>query len=582
MKKLLLVIFALGVLSAGALKAREIRTPLPLQTGIMQMHYPVHYHWERERCAGDCWAWESEFSGMGYYRSADKAFGTCDGQAKVPYTNLIFGKSDFTIGEAFPGGAVSIANNPFVNISTLSPRFEYREAGAMFFAGVTGYFDWCDNNYRLGVRGRLPVRDIEVVNTCPAGDNLSGLTLSDVWRTQIEQNTINGTPQNVPVFAGRLDFLAQLDQIAFPPELLVNFHDATQANHVTMAGVKVDEAIDLASGAPYVAGTFSANGAFPTVPWGHLATDIDGVIGTDGSTTGSLNQFIAANDYTPLSTNIAAQSHLFITPTLQGVGGANPGTLSQGATTIRNALLAAIQGIDTSVADFLKTNGISFCNGRTKGVGDLDAEIFFGRNWCNDDIWTDLILGFRFATGKEWCNCRELLKQPAGNNKHNEVRIGLQGGYDMSSCFKFYLDGSYSWALKHRERIAAPFTGATIKNIGPCIDADIKWSYFLGHFDLSVFANECCGFDIGYELYYKRPDCVKLCNTTATTFTGVFNQPLDASIATRNTKRIAHKARVAFFSTLGDCTIEGGWQQVFAGQNITRDTDWFLKLGVRF
>ncbi|MBN2267159.1 MAG: hypothetical protein JW725_02340 [Candidatus Babeliaceae bacterium] len=575
MKQLRLpVILILGLMSMGVLSAREIRTPLPLQTG-WYMYYPVSYHWERERCEGDCWSWETLVEGMGYYRSSDVAFSTCDGTNKVPWVNLIFGKSDFTLAEAFPNATVPVTalpNNPWVSISTISPRFEYREAGAMFFASCTGFFDWCDATYRLGVRGRLPVRDIEVSDVCNVG-NLEGETLHDVWRQHEETPGAGVTDR---VFAGRLDFISHLARVVDSTVTpMVNFHTST--NHIEIAGQAVDSAVSDVNGTPYVAGIYSADQSFPAVPWGKIPSTIDGLISAGGSVSGDRNRFVSTTDYTALGADATAQSTLFIVPSITS-GLILPGP----ANTIRNAIDAAILGIDDSIIDFYEETGLSFCNGRTKGAGDLDVDLYFGRNWCNDDIWTDVSFGIRFPTAKEWCTCLELLKQPAGNNKHYEARLGIAGGWDMHRYVKLMADFTYNWVIKHRERLAAPFYGATVKNIGPCIDAEVKWDYLVAHIDLTFFANDCCGFDVGYEAYYKRCDNICLCQTTARDFANRIDQRLDASVLTQNTNRVAHKVRTGFFTQLGDCSVAGGWSQVVAGKNCPRDTDWYLKLGVRF
>lgn len=584
MKKLLLpVLAACGIMGMSQLFAREVRTPLPLDRDFFLNHYPVQYQWEVQ---DDECCWNANVAGMGYYRSADAAYSCRDSRCKVPWSTLIFGSADFTLGQAFPNGTTlnpngtpSIPMNPFVDISQIHPRFEYREVGAMFFGEVGGSFSWCDVNYRFGLRGRLPFRDIDVTNTCP--ERLFDTNpLSQVWLEALEvvpATVIQPNPTPNKVFAGRLDFLSHLLRLRqIPPQLLVNYRDASQSNQITMASEPVGAAINVSQGLPCVA---VIQGATPPAGlWGQQVTAIDGVVNDNGSVTGTRNQFVAATDYTPLQGNTAAQSTLFVVPSLK-----DDLTMSAGSVKIRDAVETAIADLEGNIQPFIERTGLSFCDGRTKGVGDLDLELFMGRNWgCEGAFWTDVMFGVRFPTGKKVKNCLNLMQQPTGNNGHYEVRLGAAAGYDICSWIKFWVDGSWSWVLRHRECLAAPFKGATVKNIGPCINGDVKWDYFVGHADFSFFASDCCGFDIGYEPYYKRCDRIKLCQTTATDFAGRTGQLLDAGVLEANTKRIAHKVRVGFFTILGDCSIQAGWSHTVAGKNISRDTDWYLTLGVQF
>jgi hypothetical protein len=269
---------------------------------------------------------------------------------------------------------------------------------------------------------------------------------------------------------------------------------------------------------------------------------------------------------------------LWIVPTLT-----DQNLLSTGALAIQAAINLAIANLDGSVADFLFENGIDFCDGRNQGLGDFDLELYLGRNWgCDQEYWTDLMFGVTFPTGDALCDCKQVLRQPTGNDHHFEIHGGFAAGWDACSWVKLMCDLQGFAVLSHNEKVAAPFKGATVKNIGPCVNADVKWSYLLGHIDLSFFASDCCGFDFGYELYHKGCDNICLCQKTAVEFIDRGEQLLDASVLTKNTNRTAHKLRVGFFSLIGDCEIFGGWSHVVAGKNIGRETDWYMSMSVNF
>lgn len=597
---------ALGLLMAcGVSVAREFRGPLPLMYDLWNpMRYPIEYHYEVEK-NDDKWCnnWHFDVAGVGYHRSAADAFQCCPSVAsnccddcanntrnKAPWSTLLFGQSDFRLVQAFPGANVGtdLPKNPFVSISTLTPRFEYSEAGAIFMAQLGTTFTVCDADYRTGLRARLPIREFLVADPCGAGD-ITGETLDDVWQERMETIGTGAAAKTNTVFAGRLDFLSSLTRVwSFNPTItgqpMVVY--GTAATNTTMATDIVDDAIVPSTGHPIVQVIARPDGTVPANDqWGYYTVLAQPVLAGNGSgvPADARGVFQFPTDYTTLSGDPVAQSKLFVVPSIIDPTGATPNQIVDGANQLMGAVDAAIKSLDGSVTDFYQEVGLNFCNGHNQGLGDLDLELYLGRNWgCNNDWWTDLTFGVRCPTGHELCNCLDLVKLPLGNNKHTEIRVGAAAGWNTCDWVKFMLHGSYSWALKHHERVAAPFKGATVKNIGPCIDADVKWGYFLGDFDISFFTNDCCGFDLGYELYYKRCDDICLCAKTATDWAGRTEQLLDPAVLARNTKQMGHKAKVGIFTIIGDCEIGGGWSTYFAGYNMPRETDWYLRMGVSF
>lgn len=587
------------LLSCGYGYGREILTTLPLY--YAPYHFPLNPYQDDKD-------WYVNLRGSAYYRSADDAFSNCDSTCKVPFTTLIFGKSDFTLADAFTDSSVdnALPLNPFVTISTLTPRFDYNEKGAMFEMTGGAKFG-CEKKWHAGARARLPIREIDVQEVCGnEGNDLIGVTLSDVYRQRQESIKIASGPdagaENTNlVWAARLDFLSHILQIALnndgTPEPMVFYNNpAENGGRITIAGENVSDNILAAATPPFLTNTpmvaviDSANGSIPeSVRWGDVNSNITGVVAPDGSGLSNLQRGRFAGDvayYTPLSTNVPAQSKLFVVPTINdtnNTGGYTAALQTPGATTIQSQINAAIENLDTSVEAFIQESGLDFCDGRSKGLGDLDLELYAGYDWdfCHP-LYTDLILGFRFPTGDKVCDCKQVLKQPTGNGGHYEVRTGFQGGVDVTRWFKVRGDFFYAWVLNGTESIPATFQGATIKNIGPCVPAKIHWGYLFANLDATFFANDCCGFNIGYQVYHKGCDHVQFCQATATDLAGRPNQPLDASVAQMLTNRTQHKILAEFFLSTSSCEFFTGYDYAVAGKNAPVDSDFYLGIKVAF
>lgn len=597
--------------------ARVVNTQLPFMAGPRPLEF-FHY-WRNDY--SEEYLFDLNVWGAGFARSAENALGSCGNTTKVPLAALIFGKSSFTVADAFAGSSVGSAlpNNPFVSISTLSPRFDYSERSALFGMSLSFQFG-CDNDWQAGLRVRFPFRDINVDLTCDS--DLIGETLDDVFQTRVE--TIDFNPADLSleqsniVYAARLDFLSTLKQIAVNitggSDDLVKYINNNPAQvspvgQISIAGLEVGQDTPGSTDEPIVAVLRSNTGAVPSgTRWGNFNTTITGgTVGADGSGVpdGGRGRFVdTPNFYGPLSTNGAEQRTLFVVPTIDSttnliVGGANQ---------ILGAIRSSIGELSSSVTEFLKANNVDFCDGRTKGIGDVDTEWYVGKLFCDNRLWTEFDFGIRFPSGNKITDCGKVLQQPTGNNGHFEIRIGGALGYKINDWIRFNFDSFYSFVLRRKEVIAAPFLGATVKNlIGPCLCADVSWGYYLGHLDLTFFASDCCGVSIGYEPYVKSRDKVwknfdklttKLCNqlalndaasaiisslVTKTTTDILGNtEQIDVAVIENNTNSVAHKMKLEFFVNSGACDIFGGWANVIAGHNVAQDTDWYLGFNVHF
>lgn len=576
------------LVGCGIAQARSILTTLPLY--YAPYHYPLTYFTEDKD-------WYIDIRGGAYYRSAQQAFSDCDSTCKVPFSTLVFGVPDFTIAQTFTDAIISpleFPNNPFVSLATLSPRFDYREHGAVFGLCTGGRFG-CEQEWHAGARVRLPIREIDVREVCGGSadaNDLTGETLAAVYQQRQETNSFAGDENSNTVFAARLDFLSALNRVAVTANggstPMVVYSDPDNSGHMSIAAVDATgqqpTVGPLQTNQPPVAVIESTNGSVPTsVRWGNVNSSITGVVAADGSGLANLERGRFASDvtYTPLAADTLAQSRIFVVPTIDD-SGVNAGQMSAGSRQIQNAINSAILGIDTSIDAFLLTTSLNFCDGRTKGLGDLDLELYLGRDWyeCRP-FFTDITIGFRFPTADRVC-CSNILQQPLGDNGHYQVRVGTQVGWDATSWVKLRADFFYAWVLKHCEQIPASFSGARVRNFGPCVSADISWNYLFGNFDVTFFASDCCGFNIGYQVYRKNKDKVIFLTNTALDFAGRTNQPLSDCVAARLTDQTQHKILTEFFLAKGYCEFFTGYDYAVAGKNAPVDTDFYLGMRVNF
>jgi len=342
-------------------------------------------------------------------------------------------------------------------------------------------------------------------------------------------------------------------------------------------------------------------------------------VAADGSiATGPRAMFINSQDYRILGADRDAQSKIFVVPVYESEPGQGENTyFFAESVIIMNAVEEAINDLEQlgvmTAEQYFYNQGIHFCqddscvSGRTAGVGDMDLDFYVAYDY-DEDSWGKFMFGAVFPTGRKIDDPGMLLRQPTGNNGHFEIMIGLQGGVKLSKWFGLTADVKYNNVFAATEWRAAPFKGATIKNIGPKIKAKIKWGYFTGHIDLTVFhpENQNLGFSIGYEPYVKRCDKVcalcscegsattalelplkGTCCTTLSSIEGttcaILNstaKELDASILEKNTKRISHKLRGSVFHRWNYCEIFAGASRVIGGKNIMREAEGHVGFGI--
>jgi hypothetical protein len=558
--------------------AREIRSPLPVWR--FYNHYPVIC-----QDKNDC-PWSFDAWGAGYVRTSDSAFKDFVTFQTDQLSALFFDQTAFVGINAFAPGSFD-ASSVFLQFAQITPRICYNEKGA-FFGFNADHVLRCSPCWHVGVRANIPYRNIknELFDCCDLAED----RLEDFCRLQNEQVLDDlCIPQVITQsYAYRLDFLSALPMtVNAPVEMLVQyFNDRVEINDINV-GVQPNplnsypiHVIQRDDGTPPGAPFAMVKAALGACP------DVDGLpnLDSNGNGAGGNNQrahFTTGTDYLPLGANPAAQRRLWVVPTAQDSGGGLE--LMLDARTIRTAISSITQTLNTDVLNiFAELGGISFASQKTQGAGDLLLEFYGNRLWgC--DLLSELFVGVRFPTGVRIKDPGKLLAMPTGNNGHFELYFGGMQGYHGSNWLHAKLNVLYGHAFSRTEKVGAPFTGATVKNIGPAIDARIAWDFFVGDLDFT-FLPPCCpcaGIDIGYQLYVKSKDHVSFSVTSTADLFGVV-QTLDANVIEKRTNVLANKVKTEVFYQ-GECwETFAGWHHVFAGRNASKETDWYLGFVIYF
>lgn len=634
-KQTVCILAALSMLYCMTIDATsQFRSPLSLEYDQGPIHYPL------QRAREAWWAGLMGFDSCdevvcgldfdvwagGYYRCADKGFcdscddscdnscdDPCDDNGKVTRKTtslvpLFFRINDckefFRGEEFFPGGMLSCEGDnffappfgePFLRFARITPNFRYSEKGAVFGLNAR-YRIPCAPCWSVGARVSIPFKVVEVING--AGKLEEGL--EDVVGERLLDAKADGNPTKWD-FAYRLDFLSCLVRPALPVSLSMPIVEySPEDGQVTrIAGTPVG-ATDKNAVPIYL--VKSASGAvpprvpFPNHPgepndnptWAKQAVQVSGQLppdgsGVDGSSCHFGNQTVNYRDN--LGNDREAQGTLFVVPHLadNGLGFALNTTKD-----IRSAIKQIIDSLflsgDQSAVEFFRNQGIDLAKDeRIVGQGDLRFELYGGYSNWQRCYFVNGLLGFVAPTGKRLKDANRVLAQTTGNNGHFEVKVGVEGGWQPLVWFALDAELAFNHAFKRTEKKAAPFKGATARNLGPTIDADVSWSYFVGHLDFTFFnpCNSDLGLVFGYELFAKGKDSVTLCETTAKTFFDVTAE-LDPEILEKRTNAQTHKLRGEIFYRNFYFEIFAGASQVLAGKNAMKETEAHIGFMVLF
>lgn len=619
MKKTLKSIVLLGALCGGSLHATfQFRSPLSLEDrGYMHwLLAPSDQAWwygqmPSEKTRTD---WNIHFWGAGYVRNACEAFATCGpcNENKVTRDTttlgqLFFGKAVFRGEEIFAGGtfagplspAQELVNsvNPFLAFARIRPVFDYNETGAHIgvdFAKNLG----ADDRFHVGGRVYIPYKIIEIEQ-----DTSIELeeTLDNVFITRIVNYDEGADPDQIE-YAMRYDFLSTLvfNSVATPsqtvtPVPVVRYTNTpTNGQVVTISGYRASAEN---SSSPSLAGymTKSDDGTVPEVPFRRVPSQVTVALGADGQGVDGQTYFMSNSiDYaSSLGNDRDAQGRLFFVPRAIELDPTSVGQLTTQSQQLLDNIRAIIDGdllISEPASTFFENNGINLlAHECIHGVGDLFAEVYGGIGHY-DDWFVDGIFGVQFPTGQKASDAKRIYYQPTGNNGHLVMCLGLDGGWKPRPWFAFEIRPYFYHACKRSENRAAPFAGQKVINIGPEINVDVSWNYFVFRTDFSFFHphNPDLGFQLGYELFAKGNDRVSLgscipCNNPATTdLLGRPNQPIDVEIFEHNTNTLTNKLRGQIFYRCNYFEIFGGGTQIVSGRHAMKESEGHLGLVIYF
>ncbi|MFC1842574.1 hypothetical protein ACFLYU_02875 [Candidatus Dependentiae bacterium] len=534
---------------------------------------------------------------------------------KVPLAKLFFGKSAFTGSEAF-GSGVDFTDHETLTTVVMRPKIEYTEKGVLIGMHLERKVK-C-TKWRIGANANLPIKIIKVTrnydcdNCCDdtSGDNpaIPDFTDKVFYKDEILTDTLSGFGKSAmgETYAYRLDFLSSLKMPDGTTDL-VTYGDGS----ITVAGVElVNEENKVYI--PAMGYRRDSEKIDPTDP--SLLAVISNQIGTalpypdvvpaDGDfTDGQKRRFGDSQDYTVLGDDTQEQEKIFIIPTYYFNADANNNLYEDarytattiGTLNIKNVVDSIIRGDCCGTAGdsyespeaFFNSVGVYLCNSDCiTGLGDFDTEFYVGYDFT-ERSYLDCVAGIKFPTGKKNRCPSRVYYMPTGNNGHFEAKIGLEGGWRSCRWFGIRADASYTHVLEAIEKKPAAFKCATIRGIGPCIDAKVKWGYFLGHLDLTVFhpENQNMGFALGYEIYYKRHDKVRFCTCAGgdrmEDFLGNI-VVLDSGILERNTHILAHKLRGQVYHRWNYFELYLGATKVVGGWNGMAENEVHIGCGINF
>ena len=243
-----------------------------------------------------------------------------------------------------------------------------------------------------------------------------------------------------------------------------------------------------------------------------------------------------------------------------------------------------------------KLNGdYVFMTDQRAGLGDIDLDLFYEHTFSEDWVG-ELMVGLRLPTGGSSSYVGNPYRASLGNGNHWELKLGGLMAWQPIDWMNIKLNLLGSWVIEGTEERCATFKGANIKNMGPKVDADVDWAYFVGSLDFTLFhpKTDNLSTTIGYEFYYKTEDNINFKKTKITSWlarkwnetTNVwddYEDTLDSKVAEKNTEAISHKIRWESRIQLNKwCEMFVGGSYIFAGQNMPRETDGHCGFNVKF
>ena len=379
----------------GTFFATEIRTPWISERG------PISYVFDNMKDD----KWSLDVFTIAHSKEAQKAF-KHHGFETSPLSILFFNKSDFVIADSFPDSSMhkdAKYYNPFLEMTKIHPRVTYYERGINI--GARFEYPVYKNKGRIGIRTNIPIRSIEIERediTDTSGDPEEDYILSRSVALETGDDSDDGNDVQRTVKAYSFNLLYRLFQdSAHTPAVQAgqnSFKVFGQELAVPSAGLGNDKRMAADLEGPVAAVIYKKTGSgVPGVPnepqgareeehWAFNNADSqkrdysDAYVDESGLSGGGVESDIIKNavffkdDIDYRENNVE--------PNLKNGGwlilGYNNGSLSAGATNIKNGIEDALNLYQENAYEWLYNRGaFEFETQSRTGLGDIDIDFFY-------------------------------------------------------------------------------------------------------------------------------------------------------------------------------------------------------------
>lgn len=610
-----LLFFGLQIITT-IINASDFREPLTLNNGPLRFLFES----EDDKISARWW------SGA-YNRYANKTFNEKLGRNFLELPALLFGKSEFRVSELFPKCLVDMATtkyNPLLKTTNFRLRANYNEVGCTVgFNFDYPFYSNTGSPGRFGVRGSVPFKRcwVEKVDT---GGVKSGAELQDLiavrpMRYGLKTTATNTNPLQGDVTMIRLDLLEALI-FNSKSEPLLKYSSTIGGHSVKQAG---NYQIDIDPANIYNLRTI-------TPAANNLTTQTFGIVyAPEGEVPSGLNNFIDPSipnlvKSLPAAGNIKDSSGYYVfdknidysifaddadkdindrladQETKATLWAIPIAFLSGGELTTPDGPLDSAkkfaEQISENVYDWFYSSPekINFESYHIEHIGDARLE-FFAQQTFSDRLMIELSGTMVMPTGGKNKYRQNPYQMSPGNGGHWEIAPGAMMATKFNDYITLKADGKYFFVLNAVEERAACFSGAQVKNIGPKVEANVKWRYFTGNVDINIThpkTNSVTGL-IGYQFNYKHKDVLKYTVDKIESWLGkkidedgVISDnkyALDEKLAVQYTDSISHRLRVEssiLLSGWAEFYCGGGW--TFLGKNTPATVDGYAGFHISF
>lgn len=613
-----LILFGLQIIST-IINATDFREPLTLNNGPLRFLFES----EDDKISARWW------SGA-YNRYANKTFNEKLGRNFLELPALLFGKSEFRVSELFPNCLVDMATtkyNPLLKTTNFRLRANYNEVGcAIGFNFDYPFYSNTGSPGRFGIRGSVPFKRCWV-DKIDTGGVKSGAELQDLvavrpMRYGLKTGTTDTKKLSGNAVMIRLDLLEALISNSGSDPLLkylstISGHSVKQAGtyDIDINPEKIyndrnnpltDNLAKQSFGIVY-----SPEGEVPSGINNFIDPTIEGLVRSlpaTGSIKDSSGYYVfdekidysifaddADKDIQERLADQETKATLWAIPIAYLKKSATDSELQIVDGPLNSAKLFSDQ-ISENVYDWFYSTPekINFESYHVEHIGDARLELFAQQTF-SDRLMIEISGTMVIPTGGKNKYRQNPYQMSPGNGGHWEIAPGAMMATKFNDYITLKADGKYFFVLNAIEERAACFSGAQVKNIGPRVDANVKWRYFTGNVDINIThpkTNSVTGL-IGYQFNFKHKDVLKYTVDKIESWLGKSidvdgvisdnKYALDEKLAVQYTDSISHRLRIEssiLLSGWAEFYCGGGW--TFLGKNTPATVDGYAGFHISF